>query len=132
MNVVTSDFSNNKTIFIDIEYNINKINYNGIMGGEIKDVIKNLKDVINTQIISKNTEFGYYIQGEYDDYMPSPFSHSNSLDYIIPSILYNIVTYNKKKIIFKICFFSTSKQFNFFDINKYPIYDIEIINLNKS
>ena len=131
MNVVKSNLSNHKTNLINIKYTINKINYSGIIEGEIKDVIKNLKDVINTQIISKKTELDYYIREEYGDYMPSPFSHSNSLDYIIPSILYNIQTYNKKKIIFKICFFSNSKQFYFLDINKYPIYDIEIINLNK-
>ena len=96
-----------KNIFkndIDIEYKIPLIDYNGMMYGDIKTVCNNFINMIEEQIISKHTDLEYYIQGEYGDYLPSPFSHSNTVRFIVENIFYNLSSYDKKKYVFKIRF----------------------------
>jgi hypothetical protein len=115
---------------IDIEYKISKINYNGIMSGKLNEVINNFKDVINSQIISKHKGLQYYIQEEREDNLPSPYSNSNTINFIIPNIINYISKKNKKKYNFKIRIFSNTREFVFYDEIKYPTYEIEIINLN--
>ena len=115
---------------IDIEYNIPLIKFNGLMGGTIKEVTDKFINMIEAELISKHPDCTYYIYGESDDYMPSPFSNSNTIKFIVPNIFYNIVTSNRNKFIFKIRIFSNSKKFDFFDTVKYPTYVVEIINLN--
>ena len=90
---------------INIEYNIPQINLHGKMNGDINCLSKNLVNFISAELVSKHPDCEYYIQGEFDDYMPSPFSNSNTIQFIIPNILYNLVTSNRDKYIFKIRFF---------------------------
>ena len=129
----TSNISNTKinNNNIDIEYNISSINYNGRMSGHINDVINNFKNMINSEIINYYSDYNYYIQEEYSDYLSSPFLHSNTVNFVIPNILHNIANYNKDKLTFKITFYTESKNFNFLDNKKYPTFIIEINNLNK-
>ena len=115
---------------IDIEYNIPSINYNGIMGGDINEVINNFKNMINSEIINNYSDYNYYIQEESNDFLPSPFSHSNTVNCVVPNILHNIANYNKDKLTLKIRFYPESKNFDFFDNKKNPTFMIEIINLN--
>ena len=105
-----------KNIFkndIDIEYKIPLIDYNGMMYGDIKTVCNNFINMIEEQIISKHTDLEYYIQGEYDDYLPSPFSHSNTVRFIVENIFYNLSSYDKKNMYLKLDFFQIKESLNF-------------------
>ena len=120
-------YSNDKKI--NIKYNIPLINYKGTLNGTVDDVTSNLINILQSKIISKHTDCEYYIHGDINDHLPSPFSNSNTIRFIIPNIFYEIVTNNKNEYILKIRFFSNSKKFDFFDNQKYPTYSVEIINL---
>ena len=111
---------------IEIQYDIPSLNYNGMMCGEIKNICDDFINMIEDQIISKHSDLQYYVQGEYGDYLPSPFSNSNTINFTIQNIFYNLVCYNKKKYIFKIRFYSNSSKFDFFDTQKFPTYSVEI------
>lgn len=114
---------------IDIEYGIIEEDYTGIMGGEFKTVVKNFIDMLEKNIISKHcNEYCYYIENNYDSYLPSPFSSSNYADFIIPTIFHKLYSSNMKEYIFKIKFFPTSKTMNFFD--QRPQYKIKILKNN--
>jgi len=143
--IVPIDFTTNKTqlkennfqhdININIKYNISLINYNGMICGTMKEVSNTFINTIETELISKHTDCEYYVQGEQDDYMqndymPSPFSNSNTIKYIIPNIFYDIITLKINKYIFKIRFFSKTMKFDFLDNKKYPTYVLEINKLN--
>lgn len=120
--------SNDKKI--NIKYNIPLISYSGTFNGTIDDVTSNLINILQSKIISKHPDCEYYIHGDINDHLPSPFSNSNTIRFIIPNIFYEIVTNNKNEYTLKIRFFSNSKKFDFFDTIKYPTYVVEIINLN--
>ena len=121
---------NKKIDDIDIEYSITGINYEGMMGGNIKEVTNNFIDMIKTNLIDKHPECDYYIQGEFGDYLPSPFSSANYVNYMIPSILHNFIFSEQKKYVLNIRFYSNCKDFNYFDTKKYPTYTINIHKLN--
>tara|TARA_B100001121_G_scaffold304654_1_gene320560 strand:+ start:2711 stop:3115 length:405 start_codon:yes stop_codon:yes gene_type:complete len=116
---------------INIRYNIPLINYKGTLNDTIYNVTSNLINILQTKIISKHTDCDYYIHGDINDHLPSPFSNSNTIKFIIPNILYEIITNDRDEYTLKIRFFPNSKKFDFFDYNKYPTYSVEIINLNK-
>jgi hypothetical protein len=124
------DIKFNENCYIDIEYIVTEINYEGMMSGNINEVSINFIDMIKKKLIDKHTDCDYYIQGEYGDYLPSPFSMANYVDYMIPSILKNFIYSNHKKYVLNIRFYSNNKEFNYFDTKKYPTYTINISKLN--
>ena len=99
--------SNDKKI--NIKYNIPLINYKGTLNGTIDDVISNFINILQSKIISKHTDCAYYIHGDINDRLPSPFSNSNTVRFIIPNIFYEIVTNNKNEYTLKIRFFLIQK-----------------------
>lgn len=115
---------------IDIEYSISGINYEGMMCGNIKEITNNFIDIIKENLIEKHKDLDYYIQGEYGDYLPSPFSSANYVDYMIPSVLLNFIYSKLKEYKINIRFYSNNKDFNYLNINKYPTYCIKIHKLN--
>ena len=123
--------NSNQSVFklpdnIDIEYDIIEEDYYGMIGGTFKTVIKNFIDMLEKEIFSKhNNEYNYYIENIYDSSLPSPFSSSNYVDFIIPNIFYELFSSNKTEYIFKIKFYPTSKTMNFFD--QHPQYKIKIL-----
>lgn len=121
---------NKKIGDIDIEYSVSGINYDGMMCGTIKEVSSNFIDMVKKILIDKHQNCDYYIQGEFGDYLPSPFSTSNYVDYMVPSILQNFIYSQQKKYVLNIRFYSNNKDFNYFDTKKYPMYTIKICKLN--
>ena len=118
-----------KSTNLEIKCNIPLIKYSEKIGGDIKEVINKLIRIIYSEIISKQLEYDYYIEGQYGDYLPSPFSNSNTIDFIVPHILYDMFTYKNSTYTFNMRFFSNTKKFDFFESKNNPIYVIEIINL---
>lgn len=127
--IMSKSQENNKNI-IFIEYDIPLINYNGILSGDIKNITTNFINALKSIIVSKHLDCSYYIQKDMDNNIPSPFSNSNTINNIIPGIIYDFVEKNKSKYIFKIRFISNSKNINFFDTKENPTYDINLIKLN--
>ena len=115
---------------VNIKCIIKDLNFDKILTGEITQVSDNLIKILNDKIIFKYDKYNYYIEGEYGDYLPSPFSNANTVNFIIPNILYNILNYNTQNSIINIKFYSNSKKFDFFDNTNYPSINIKIINLN--
>lgn len=125
--MIKSQENNKNNIFI--EYDIPLINYNGILSGDIKDITTNFINAINSVIVSKHLDCSYYIQKDMEDNLPSPFSNSNTINNIIPGIVFEFIKNNNNDCTFKIRFISNFKNNNIFNIKENPTYDINLIKL---
>ena len=71
---------------INIKYNIPLINFKGYLNDTIYNVTSNLINILQTKIISKHTDCDYYIHGDINDHLPSPFSNSKLSPISVESI----------------------------------------------
>lgn len=112
-----------KKQFVDIEYSISRIDMDGMIGDNPDKIINKIIDIINQNIINKHPEYCYYIYSSDNHILPSPFSHSNYVENMIPYMLSEFLYTDKQNYNISIRFYS-NKHFNFFDTEKFPTYNI--------
>jgi hypothetical protein len=118
-------FQSKQDNLFDIKYCISRINMNGMIGDNPSKITNKIIDIINQNIISKHKhpEYCYYIYSSDDEILPSPFSHSNYVENMIPYMLDNFLYTDKQKYNISIRFYS-NKHFDSFDTEKFPTYTI--------
>ena len=111
--------------FFDIEYNISRINMNGMIGDNPDKIIHKIIDIINQNIISKHPEYCYYIYSPDDEVLPSPFSHSNYVENMIQYMLRNFLYVDKQDYNISIRFYSNKHL----QLRKIQFFEYQISHL---